>query len=49
MVWNFHHHIFDEMDAPGWHHLLEAAYTMAKEGTVATFRSIHDDNTTAYA
>ncbi len=44
MVWNFHHHIYDHMDAPGWDLLLEAAYTLSEDGQKATFTSIYEEN-----
>ncbi len=48
MVWNFHHHIYDEIDAPGWHHLLEAAFEMGKSSQFTTFHSIYEENSHTY-
>lgn len=31
MVWNFHHHGFDPVDAPGWDRLITYAYQVSKE------------------
>jgi hypothetical protein len=48
MVWNFHHHIYDELDAPGWHYLLEAAYELSEKGQHATFKTIYEENVNIY-
>jgi hypothetical protein len=48
MVWNFHHHIYDELDAPGWHQLLDAAYDMGKSSQFTTFHSIYEENAQSY-
>ena len=48
MVWNFHHHIYDELDAPQWHLLLESAFALCEDGIVATFNSIHEKNSHVY-
>lgn len=42
MVWNFHHHIFDALDAPGWQDLFISALDMSSSSTITTFESIHD-------
>jgi hypothetical protein len=44
MVWNFHHHIYDELDAPEWHRLLLAAYELSEDGQNVTFKSIYEEN-----
>lgn len=48
MVWNFHHHIYDEIDAPRWHILLEAAFEMGKSSQFTTFNSINEEITHIY-
>lgn len=48
MVWNFHHHIFDALDAPRWHELLIAAFDMSKSSQIVTFESIHESTQTMY-
>lgn len=42
MVWNFHHHIFDDLDAPGWQYLFTSAFDMSSSNQITTFESIHD-------
>jgi hypothetical protein len=48
MVWNFHHHIYDELDAPGWYQLLEVAFDMGNSGQFTTFHSIYEENAHTY-
>lgn len=48
MVWNFHHHIFDSLDAPNWNELLLAAFDMSKSSQVVTFESIYDSTKSLY-
>ncbi len=49
MVWNFHHHIYDEIDAPGWDRLLLAAYELSEAGQSATFKSIYEEYAREYS
>lgn len=48
MVWNFHHHIFDPLDAPGWQELLLEAFNMSKSSLLVTFESIHESTQSIY-
>lgn len=42
MVWNFHHHIYDPIDAPGWHRLLDSAFEQCETAQQVTFEQIYD-------
>lgn len=48
MVWNFHHHIYDTLDAPGWHKLLDAAFDMGMSSQITNFTTIYEENTNKY-
>ena len=48
LVWNFHHHIFDDIDAPSWHLLMEAAFEMCASVPKTTFNSTYLQNAHVY-
>lgn len=41
VVWNFHHHIHDSLDAPGWITILEYAYKQATRSENTSFSEIY--------
>lgn len=42
VVWNFHHHIHDPLDAPGWITILEYAYQQATSSENTSFLDIYN-------
>jgi hypothetical protein len=48
MVWNFHHHIYDDVDAPGWYQLLDTAFDMGMSSQITTFKKIYEENAYNY-
>jgi len=48
MVWNFHHHIHDPLDAPGWDKILEFAYQRSKGFENISFLHIYQQNRLYY-
>lgn len=48
IVWNFHHHIHDPIDAPGWGRLVESAYERSADRAV-TFSDLHKMYAPVYA
>lgn len=43
IVWNFHHHIHDPLDAPGWFKVLEFAYQRSQRYENTSFTHLHQE------
>jgi hypothetical protein len=43
-VWNFHQHIYDPVEAPGWDEVFERAlaYALNEQPTITTFSELHE-------